>query len=80
MVIKAKRRIGDSRVYVGIDVCKELIKMDAISNVKAYKLKRGNGGPSETVYLIIGAQQDCTRDDVGYRQGADAGVGRDLWA
>jgi hypothetical protein len=54
VAIEAKRRVGDSRVYIGIDVCKELIKIDAISNVKAYKLKRGNGGPGEAVYLIIG--------------------------
>jgi hypothetical protein len=48
--------MGDSRVYIGIDVYKELIKIDAISNIKAYKLKRGNGGPSEAVYLIV---SDC---------------------
>jgi len=28
--------------------------MDAISNVKAYKLKRGNGGPSKAIHLIVG--------------------------
>jgi hypothetical protein len=54
VAIKAKRRVGDSGACVGIDIYKELIKMDAISNVEAYKLKRGNGGPSEAVYLIIG--------------------------
>ena len=53
VAIKAKRRIGDSRVYISINVYKELIEMDAISNVKAYKLKRGNGGPGEAVHLII---------------------------
>jgi len=46
--------VGDSRVYIGINVYKELIKIDAISNVKAYKLKRGNGGLGKAVYLIIG--------------------------
>ena len=46
--------MGDSRVYVGIDVYKELIEIDAISNIKAYKLERGNGGPGETIYLIVG--------------------------
>ena len=54
MAIKVKRRVGDSRVYIGINVCKELIEIDATSNVKAYKLKYGNGGPGEAVYLIIG--------------------------
>ena len=58
MAIKAKRRMGDSGVYIGINVYKELIKMDAISNIKAYKLKRGNGGPSKAVYLIIGDFMD----------------------
>jgi len=46
--------VGDSGVYISINIYKELIKMDIISNVKAYKLKRGNGGPSKAVYLIIG--------------------------
>jgi len=46
--------VGDFRVYIGINVYKELIKIDAISNIKAYKLKRGNGGPGEAVHLIIG--------------------------
>src|SRR6266566_780046 len=50
VAIEAKRHIGDS---VDIDVCKELIETDATSNAKAYKLKRGNGGPSEAIYLII---------------------------
>jgi len=58
VAIKAKRRIGDSGVYIGINVYKELIKMDAISNIKAYKLNRGNGGPGEAVYLIIGDFMD----------------------
>ena len=49
-----KRRVGDSGVYISINVYKELIKIDATSNVKAYKLKRGNGGPGEAVHLIIG--------------------------
>ena len=54
VAIKAKRRIGDSRVYIGINVYKELIKIDAISNIKAYKLERGNSGPGEAVHLIVG--------------------------
>jgi hypothetical protein len=54
VTIKAKRRIGDFRVYIIIDVYKELVEIDAISNIKAYKLKRGNGGPGEAIYLIIG--------------------------
>ena len=45
--------MGDSRVYISINVYKELIKMDTINNVKAYKLKRGNSGPSKAVHLII---------------------------
>ena len=53
VAIKAKRYVGDFRVYIGINVCKELIEMDAISNVEAYKLKRGNGGPGKAVHLII---------------------------
>lgn len=44
MAIEAKRRVGDSGVYIGINIYKELIKIDAISNVEAYKLKRGNSG------------------------------------
>ena len=39
---------------IGINVYKELIEIDTISNVEAYKLKRGNSGPSEAIYLIIG--------------------------
>jgi len=54
VAIKVKCCVGDSGVCVGINVCKELIEMDAMSNVEAYKLKRGNGGPGEAVYLIIG--------------------------
>jgi tRNA A58 N-methylase Trm61 len=54
VAIEAKRRVGDSRVCVGIDVCKELIEMDATSNVEAYKLERGNGGLGEAVHLIVG--------------------------
>ena len=46
--------MGDFRVYVSIDVYKELIRINAISNVKAYKLKRGNDSPSKAIYLIIG--------------------------
>jgi len=58
VAIKAKRRVGDSGVYISINVCKELIKMDAISNIKAYKLKHGNGGPSKAVHLIVGDFMD----------------------
>jgi len=54
VAIEVKRYIGDSGVYIGIDIYKELIRIDAISNIKAYKLKRGNSGPSKAVYLIIG--------------------------
>ena len=54
MAIKTKCYVGDSRVYISINIYKELIKINAISNVKAYKLKCGNGGPSEAVHLIIG--------------------------
>jgi len=54
VAIKVKRCIGDFRVYIGINVYKELIEIDAISNVKAYKLKCGNGGPGKAVHLIIG--------------------------
>ena len=54
MAIEAKRCVGDSGVYISINICKELIEMDAISNVKAYKLKRGNGGPGKAVHLIMG--------------------------
>ena len=61
MTIEAKRRVGDSGVCVGIDVCKELIEMDATSNVEAYKLERGNGGPGEAVYLIVGDFVDKAR-------------------
>jgi len=46
--------MGDSKVYISINICKELIEIDAISNIKAYKLKRGNGGPGKAVHLIIG--------------------------
>jgi len=46
--------VGDFRVYIGINVYKELIKIDSISNIETYKLKRGNGGPSEAIHLIIG--------------------------
>jgi len=53
VAIEAKRRVGDSRVCVGINVYKELIEMDAISNVEAYKLERGNGSPGEAVHLIV---------------------------
>ena len=49
---------GDSGVCVGIDVCKELIETDATSNVEAYKLERGNGGPGEAVHLIVGDFMD----------------------
>jgi len=54
VAIKAKCCVGDSGVCVSINIYKELIKMDAISNVKAYKLKYGNSGPGEAIYLIIG--------------------------
>jgi len=54
VAIKTKRRVGDFRVCVGINIYKKLIEMDAISNIKAYKLKCGNGGLGEAVYLIIG--------------------------
>ena len=60
MVIKVKYYIGDFRVYVSINIYKKLIKIDTISNVKAYKLKRSNSGPSEAVYLIIGDFIDKT--------------------
>ena len=50
--------MGDFRVYIGINVYKELIEIDAISNIKAYKLKRGNGSPSKAIYLIIGNFMD----------------------
>ena len=58
VAIKAKRCIGDSGVYININVYKELIEMDAISNIKAYKLKRSNGGPGKAIYLIIGNFMD----------------------
>jgi len=58
VAIEAKRRVGDSGVCVGINVCKELIEMDATSNVEAYKLERGNGGPGEAVHLIVGDFMD----------------------
>ena len=58
VAIKAKRRVGDSGVCISINVCKELIEMDAISNVEAYKLNRGNGGPGKAVHLIIGDFMD----------------------
>jgi len=54
VAIKAKRYVGDSGVYISINIYKELIKMDAISNIKAYKLKRGNSGFGKAVHLIIG--------------------------
>ena len=46
--------MGDFRVYISINIYKELIKIDAIGNIEAYKLKRGNGGPSKAIHLIIG--------------------------
>ena len=54
VAIKAKRRVGNSGVCISINIYKELIEIDAISNVKAYKLERGNGGLGEAVHLIIG--------------------------
>ena len=54
VTIKAKCRLGDFKVYIGINVYKKLIKIDAISNIKAYKFKRSNASPGKAVYLIIG--------------------------
>ena len=55
MAIKVKHCVGDS---INIDICKELIEIDATSNTKAYKFKCGNGGPSEAVHLIVGNFMD----------------------
>jgi len=54
VTIKAKCYVGDFRVYIGIDIYKELIEIDIISNVEAYKLKCGNYSPGEAIYLIVG--------------------------